>query len=93
MPVRVVVTITATKGNGEALAKAIGANLPNVQKEPGCQQYTLFRNIEDPDKLVMLERWTDRPALDAHLVRARANAPIQPSLRVGPSALEFYDIP
>jgi quinol monooxygenase YgiN len=35
-------------------------------KEPGCEQFEMFRSVVDPDKLAILERWTDQAALDAH---------------------------
>ena len=34
--------------------------------EPGCQQFEVFQSALDPDRLVLLELWSDQAALDAH---------------------------
>src|SRR5665213_733761 len=36
-------------------------------KEDGCIFYDMHRSIHDPDKLVVVERWASRAALDAHM--------------------------
>ena len=48
MAVRLVVTMTSQTGKGDEFAKAFSANLPSAQKEPGCEQYALFRSLEGP---------------------------------------------
>jgi quinol monooxygenase YgiN len=35
-------------------------------KEPGCEQFEVFQSVVNPDKLALLERWTDQAALDTH---------------------------
>ncbi len=36
-------------------------------KEDGCIFYDMHRSIHDPDKLVVVERWASREALDRHM--------------------------
>ncbi len=36
-------------------------------EEDGCIFYDMHRSIHDPDKLVVVERWASRAALDAHM--------------------------
>jgi quinol monooxygenase YgiN len=36
-------------------------------KEDGCIFYDMHRSIHDPDKLVVVERWKSREALDQHM--------------------------
>jgi len=36
-------------------------------KEDGCIFYDMHRSVNDPDKLVVVERWASREALDAHM--------------------------
>ena len=37
-------------------------------KEPGCLQYTLLEVISEPGRFLTFERWTDKAALDGHMV-------------------------
>lgn len=90
MAVRLVVTITAAPGKGAELATTFNARCAECQTEPGCEQYEIFQSAADPDKLVLLERWTDQAALDAH---ARLNAtrpPLPAGLRAGAGEREDY---
>lgn len=38
--------------------------------EPGCLAYALHRDPSDPDRIVLVERWASRAALDEHLASA-----------------------
>ncbi len=93
MAIRLVVTFKANPGKGSDFAKAFAPVIEAVQKEKGCEQYELFRSQEDPDKLVLLERWTDQASLDAHgeAMRARGPSPTTP-FRAGNAAAERYEV-
>ena len=91
MSVRLVVTIRAQPGKGAELAEAYRGRCAECMKEPGCEQFEVFRSAVDPDRLVLLERWADQAALDVH---ARLNAtrpPLRPELRVGAGEREDYE--
>ena len=90
MAIRLVVTITAASGKGTELAQAYGARCAEVQKEPGCEQFEVFQSALNPDKLVLLEHWTDQAALDVHAQLNSARPPLQPELRVGRGEREDY---
>ena len=79
MAVRLVVTITAAPGKGSELAQAYRARCEECMKEPGCEQFEVFQSVLNPEKLVLLERWSDQAALHTH---AKLNA-TRPELRVG----------
>jgi quinol monooxygenase YgiN len=79
MPVRLVITTYAKPGKGAELAQAIADRCRAVQPEPGCQQYEVFQSALDPDKLLLLEIWTDQAALDAH-AQLNATRPPNPVL-------------
>ena len=36
------------------------------REEPGCQEYGFWFAMDDPDKLLVFERWDDQDALDFH---------------------------
>jgi quinol monooxygenase YgiN len=77
MAVRLIVTITAAPGKGSELAQGYRARYAEIMKEPGCEQFEAFQSVINPDKLVLLERWTDQAALNAH---ARLNSTRPPLL-------------
>jgi len=80
LAVRLVVTFRAKPGAGGSFAAAFAPAIAETVKEPGCEQYELFRSDSDPDKLVLLERWTSAEALEVHMgvLRARGASPTAP---------------
>ena len=50
----------------------------------------LIQSAVDPDKVVLLERWADQAALDAHMQMNATRAPIPAELRVGSGEREDY---
>ena len=79
MPIRLVITTYAKPGKGAELAQAMADRCRAVQQEPGCQQYEVLQSALDPDKLVLLELWSDQAALDAH-AQVNATRPPNPAL-------------
>jgi quinol monooxygenase YgiN len=90
MSVRLVVTITASPGMGTQLAQIYRARCADVMQEPGCEQFEVFQSILDPDKLTLLELWTDQAALDAHAKVNATRAPLPEGLRIGTGQREDY---
>ena len=66
MAIRLIVTITAAPGKGSELAHLYKARCTDIAKEPGCEQFEVFQSVVNPDRLTLLERWSDQAALDAH---------------------------
>ena len=74
MSVRIVLTVTAKPGMGSRLAEAYRTrSVGGITKEPGYEQYEVFQGVEDPDRVVILERWTDEAALQMHEEHNRKN--------------------
>src|SRR5437899_8971197 len=90
MAIRVVVTITAAPGKGSELVQAYRARCAEVLKEPGCEQFEVFQSGTDPDRLALLERWSDQASLDAHAQLNSTRPPLRPELRVGSGEREDY---
>ena len=90
MAIRLVVTITAAPGKGSELAQAYKVRCADVMTEPGCEQFEVFQSIVNPDRLALLERWTDQAALDAHARLNSTRPPLRPELRVGSGEREDY---
>jgi quinol monooxygenase YgiN len=91
MAIRLVVTITAAPGKGSELAQAYVPRCAEAMKEPGCEQFEIFRSATNPDKLALLERWKDQAALDAHAQLNTTRPPLRPELRVGAGEREDYE--
>jgi len=63
-----VLAVARAKGGAQAgLAKAIGAYVATTRREPGCLACDAFLAATDPAALLLIERWTDRVAAEAHL--------------------------
>jgi quinol monooxygenase YgiN len=90
MAVRLVVTITAAPGRGNELAQAYKARCAEAMTEPGCEQFEIFQSVANPDRLVLLERWVDQAALDAHANLNSTKPPLRPDLRQGAGEREDY---
>ena len=91
MSVRIVLTFTAAPGKGTELAEAQRIRCAGVLKEPGCEQFEVFQSVEDPDRLVVLERWVDQAALDVHAEFNRKHPSGLHELRVGAGEREDYE--
>ena len=91
MAVRLVVTITAVGGKGSELAQAYRARCADAMKEPGCEQFEIFQSVMNPDRLALLERWSDQKALDVHAELNRTKPPLRPELRQGGGEREDYE--
>lgn len=90
MAIRLIVAINAAAGKGSELASAYKERCAEVTREPGCLQFELFQSAVNPDKLVLLERWTDQAALDAHAQVQSKRPPLKPELRTGKTEREDY---
>ena len=91
MSVRLVVTIDAAPGKGGELAQVYKGRCAEVMKEPGCEQFEVFQSVVNPDKLALLERWSDQAALDVHAKANTTRAPLPSGLRVGNGEREDYN--
>lgn len=63
----VVASFRVHPGRGEEAVAAFAPTIEQTHGEEGCIAYALHRDVNDPDVLVLVERWTDREALDSHL--------------------------
>jgi quinol monooxygenase YgiN len=91
MAVRLVVTITAAPGKGSELAQVYKARCEECMKEPGCEQFEVFQSALNPDRLALLERWSDQAALDTHAKLNATRPALRPELRAGGGEREDYE--
>ncbi|WP_430231331.1 putative quinol monooxygenase [Paraburkholderia tropica] len=65
-PIVIVATITTTAEHRNTVEGALREAVHAARAEAGCEQYELHRDTEVPDRFMMLERWRDEAALEAH---------------------------
>jgi quinol monooxygenase YgiN len=90
MAIRLIITITAAPGKGSELAQAFRSRCAEVMPEPGCEQFEIFQSAVNPDKLVLLELWTDQAALDVRGEANKTRPPLARELFAGSSEREDY---
>jgi quinol monooxygenase YgiN len=71
MAIRHVITIQVVPGKAADFAEAFKVVQAIAQQEDGCEQYELFQSLDEPDKLVLLERWADQESLNKHMEAER----------------------
>jgi quinol monooxygenase YgiN len=90
MAIRLIVMIDAAAGKGSELAQAFKPRCAEIAQETGCEQFEIFQSVVNPDKLALLERWTDQASLDAHAKIQNTRPPLRPELRAGNTEREDY---
>lgn len=76
MSVVVVATISPLPEHRDEVIAAYAEAIAQVHAEEGCQLYALNQS---PDRLIMVEKWASREALDKH-ARSEALAALRPKL-------------
>jgi len=93
MAIRLIVSFNIVPGKGADFMRAFAPVIAEVRAEAGCEQYELFSNPEEPDHVVLLERWSDQASLDAHSAASRARGPSPTTpFRRGGTIMERYDM-
>lgn len=64
----VIAEINAKPGSEAALRNLLVPFARGSRKEPGCLVYTLMEVIAEPGRFLTFERWTNKAALEAHMV-------------------------
>jgi quinol monooxygenase YgiN len=67
--VTVIIVSGSVRARPDALADVLRMSLEHVRRsrtEPGCLLHSVHHDVEDPNRLVFVEHWVDRRALDAH---------------------------
>ncbi|GCB43179.1 homoserine dehydrogenase [Streptomyces sp. NL15-2K] len=92
-PIQLVIHITTLPGRGKDQIAAFEHLAPLVRAEAGCLQYDLHQVSGDPDRFVLMERWSSQEALSAHdatphMIEADTASP---AFRAGPAEVFRLD--
>ena len=91
-----IIVTGSVKARPETRTEVVRLSLEHVARsrlEPGCLLHSVHHDVEDPDRLVFLEHWADRDALQTHF-RVPASGAFAKSLgelAAEPPKLEIYD--
>jgi quinol monooxygenase YgiN len=84
-------------GRPERFDELLRLSLEHVQRsraEPGCIAHAVHRDAENPQRLVFVEEWADRPALLAHfaLPASRAFVKAAAACADAPPQMSLYEV-
>jgi quinol monooxygenase YgiN len=93
-----IIVTGSVKARPEMLDEVLRLSLEHVHRsrlEAGCLLHSVHRDVEDDHRIVFLERWADREALDAHfqVPESGAFAIAVGELAAAPPTIEIYDCP
>ncbi len=95
LPLVIIVTGSVV-GRVESLDELVAVSLEHVRRsrtEPGCISHAVHFDVEDPNRLVFVERWSDRDALAAHFGVPESGAFVRAAskLAAAPPTMEIYE--
>jgi quinol monooxygenase YgiN len=70
----VIAEIVSKKDKADELRALMVPFAEGAAKEPGCLGYTLLEVIAEPGRFLTFERWTDKKALEGHMVTPEIKA-------------------
>lgn len=86
---------TAAPGRRDELVAAAQQVAAATREDRGCLAYSFAADVEDPDRIIGVEVWADRAALDEHMGHAHTQEFLRvvPGLVAGQPVMSFYDLP
>ena len=86
-------SVTARSDSFDQVRKLSLEHVQRSRKEPGCISHAVHVDCENPLRLVFVEQWADRDALQAHFKVPASGETVRAlqSLSAAPATLEIYD--
>jgi len=90
-----IIVLGHVDASADTIDAAVAVSLEHVRRsrqEPGCMSHSVHRDVENPLRLVFVERWTDRDALNAHFRVPESGAFVDAltGLAVGDPVMEIF---
>jgi quinol monooxygenase YgiN len=94
---RKVLVTGSIQARPERIDELLALSLEHVRRsrgEPGCLSHAVHRDVEDPLRLVFVEEWTDRAALQAHFAVPASRAFVKAAAHcaAGAPAMSLYEV-
>jgi quinol monooxygenase YgiN len=91
-----IIVLGSVTVRSDSLAQALALSREHVGRsrgEPGCIAHAVHQDAEDPRRLVFVEQWTDRAALQRHFLvpESRNFVKALGALAIGPPSMTIYD--
>ena len=86
---------TAAPGRHDELVAAAQAITAATREDRGCLAYSFAADLADPDRILSVEIWADRAALDEHMGHPHTAEFLRlaPGLVEGEPDMSFYVVP
>lgn len=86
---------TAAPGRRDELVAAARAVAAATRGDRGCIAYSFAADVENPDRILSVEVWADRAALDEHMQHDHTKEfmRVAPGLVAGEPIMSFHDVP
>ena len=91
----VIGSATAAPGRRDELVAATRTVAAATRGDAGCLAYSFAADVEDENRILSIEMWADRAALDAHLAHAHTQdfLAVAPGLVAGEPVMSFHEVP
>lgn len=89
----VIGSVVAAPGKVDEALALSRTHVERSRREPGCVSHAVHRDTENLQRLVFVERWSDREALQAHFRVPASRSFVQSltALVAESPAMEIYD--
>ncbi len=86
---------TAAPGRRDDLVAAARAVAAGTRGDRGCLAYSFAADVENPDRVLNIEIWADRAALDEHMAHPHTADFLRaaPGLVAGEPVMSFHEVP
>jgi quinol monooxygenase YgiN len=86
---------TAAPGHRDELVAAARAVATATRGDRGCLAYSFAADVEDENRILSIEVWADRTALDEHMTHGHTKRflEVAPRLVSGEPVMSFHDVP
>jgi quinol monooxygenase YgiN len=90
----VILEATAKKGSGMELVETLRALLPDTRNKDGCQGVDVTTNLDNPDNLVLVQRWETRKHYENYLAwrRQRGHFDKFAAPLAEPPSIRYFDL-
>ncbi|WP_017930316.1 putative quinol monooxygenase [Robiginitomaculum antarcticum] len=91
MPLIVTAHIHAIPEQRDLVLAELKKLLSPTRAENGCESYVLHTNKTDPNHFVFIERWADKPSMDAHMKQPHMAA-CQKAISTAVKSVDIFEL-
>jgi quinol monooxygenase YgiN len=90
----VILEATAKKDTGSQLVEAFRAILPDTRNKVGCEEVDVTVNLDNPDNIVLVERWETRKHYEDYLAWRQERGDLDKLAQAfaGPPSIRYFSL-